>query len=202
MMPPAQASGDDRRDQNPAGTALPTVNWSLVAAATPRVAWPASIDADPWATTSLKYGPGLAPAGTTSCTGIVADCLASRCTSVWPGLNQAFGTSRPVPLDSRCTSSRTVSGSVPVFTTYTGGRSYVWPACAIPVSRTGPTWMPTPMLAAAAAGKASSRNPAVGSVTIAASLRRCMTRPCAPAWGQPGDRRPPAHCNRTVNAWP
>ena len=65
MMPPAQASGDGRRDQNPAGTALPTVNWSLVAAATPRVVWPASIDAEPWATTSLKYWPGVASAGTT-----------------------------------------------------------------------------------------------------------------------------------------
>jgi len=106
MMPPAQTSGDGRLDQNPAGTALPTVNWSLVAAATPRVAWPASIDADPWATTSLKYGPSVASAGTTSCTGIVADCFGSRCTSVWPGLNQDFGTSRPVPLDRRCTSSR------------------------------------------------------------------------------------------------
>src|SRR5689334_17577647 len=167
MTPPAQASGDDRRDQNPAGTGLPTVNWSLVAAATPRLAAPASIDADPWATTSLKYGPSLASAGTTSCTGMVADCLAPRCTSVWPGLNQDLGTSRPAPLDRRCTSSRTVSGSVPVLTTYTGGRSYVWPACAIPARRTGPTWMPTPMLAEATAGNASSRNPAMGSVAIA-----------------------------------
>ena len=51
-----------------------TRNSRSVAAATPRLAPPAVSAAEPVTTTSLKYWPGLAPAGTTRSSGTRADC--------------------------------------------------------------------------------------------------------------------------------
>ncbi len=58
---------------NPGGAPGATLNSSLVAAATPRLARPAETTAEPATTMSLRYWPGWAPPGTTSCSGIRAD---------------------------------------------------------------------------------------------------------------------------------
>lgn len=112
---------DGPNGNSPGGDPGATLNSSRVAAATPRLARPAEMTAEPATTMSLRYRPGLAPPGTTSSSGIRADWRGESCTPELAAWTQDGGTARPVPLDSRSTRTLIVSGWVPVSITYTGG---------------------------------------------------------------------------------
>lgn len=94
-----------------------TLNSSRVAAATPRLARPTEITAEPVTTMSLLYRPVLAPPGTTSSSGIRADWRGESRTASPVAWTQDGGTSRPPPWDSRWTRTLMDSGWVPVSTT-------------------------------------------------------------------------------------
>src|SRR5580700_167465 len=111
--------------QNPGAVPGATRNSSRVAAAAPRLAGPAERRAalEPVATMSLRYAPGLAPAGTTSSTETRMACFGASCTTGAPNWIHERGTGRPCPLEMRCTLSRIDSGRVPALTTDTPGRA-------------------------------------------------------------------------------
>ena len=101
----AHTAHDGRAGNSPGpGTGPgPTLNSSLVAAATPRSARPAETAAEPNSTTSLRYAPILAPAGTTSSRGIRAACRGWSRTFRPMTWTRNGGTARPVPPESRST---------------------------------------------------------------------------------------------------
>src|SRR5215467_13500106 len=166
--------------QNPGAGSGATRNSSRVAAAAPRFAPPADSCPDAVATMSLTYAPGLAWAGTTSCSGIWIACFGASCTEGMPGWTQDGGTGRLPPRGSRCTVTRIDSRWVPALTTDTGGSARLWPGCATPDSRTGPAWMPTPTLAWAACGTATRAPASTAGASAPNSPRRCMSQPRVP----------------------
>src|SRR5215472_8797668 len=168
--------------QNPGAALGVTRNFSKVAAAAPRLAWPAEACSalEPVATMSLRYAPGLAPAGTTSSTGTRTAVFGASCTTGEPNWIHEAGTTRPGPLEMRCTLSRIASGWVPELTTDTPGSATLSPGCAAPDSWTAPAWMPTPMLAWAACGTATRAPASTAGASAPSSPRRCMSQPRVP----------------------